>query len=64
MRGSALFAAYYHLLRILPFQNQATQIGNPWRCLECDAWGFDYILAPPSRVLVSQHRLSASGLIP
>jgi hypothetical protein len=28
------------------------------------ASGFDYILAPPSRVLVSQHRPSASGLIP
>jgi hypothetical protein len=26
--------------------------------------GFDYILAPPSRVLVSRHRPSASGLIP
>jgi hypothetical protein len=29
-----------------------------------NASGFDYILAPPSRVLVSQHRPSASGLIP
>jgi hypothetical protein len=29
-----------------------------------NAEGFDYILAPPSRVLVSQHRPSASGLIP
>jgi hypothetical protein len=29
-----------------------------------NASGFDYILAPPSRVLVSRHRPSASGLIP
>jgi hypothetical protein len=29
-----------------------------------NAPGFDYILAPPSRVLVSQQRSSASGLIP
>jgi hypothetical protein len=29
-----------------------------------NASAFDYILAPPSRVLVSQHRPSASGLIP
>jgi hypothetical protein len=29
-----------------------------------NASGFDYILAPPSRVLVSQHRPYASGLIP
>jgi hypothetical protein len=29
-----------------------------------NASGFDYILAPPLRVLVSQHRPSASGLIP
>jgi hypothetical protein len=29
-----------------------------------NASGFDYILAPPSRVLVSQYIPSASGLIP
>jgi hypothetical protein len=32
--------------------------------IEINASGFDYILAPPSRVLVSQQRPSFSGLIP
>jgi hypothetical protein len=29
----------------------------------CNASGFDVILATPERVLVSQHRLNAEGLI-
>jgi hypothetical protein len=40
MRGSALFAPYY-LLRI------TTQIGNPWRCLECGLLHVLVVSRPP-----------------